>query len=77
MIKALVAREPRPLVFVLTNHVTKPYREQAARLGADAFYDKHHEIIELLRSLTSLATAPHGAVGGRAGAGDAPEPPEQ
>ena len=56
VVKALAANESRPLIFVLTNHATKPYREYAARLGADAFYDKHNEIIALLRSLTSLAT---------------------
>jgi DNA-binding NarL/FixJ family response regulator len=56
VIKALAARRPRPLVFVLTNHATKPYREHAARLGADAFYDQHSEIIALLQALTSLAT---------------------
>jgi DNA-binding NarL/FixJ family response regulator len=57
VLRALAANESRPLVFMLTNHATKPYREQAARLGADAFYDKHNEIIALLRSLTSLAIA--------------------
>jgi len=58
VVKAIAATEPRPLVFVLTNHATKPYHEHAARLGADAFYDKHDDIIALLRSLTSLATGP-------------------
>jgi len=57
VVKAMAAKEPRPLVFVLTNHATRAYREHAARLGADAFYDKHHDIIALVRSLTSLATA--------------------
>ena len=57
VVKAMALTEPRPLVFVLTNHATRRYREHAARLGADAFYDKQNEIIALLRSLTSLATA--------------------
>ena len=56
VVKAMAAAEPRPLVFVLTNHATQPYRDHAARLGADAFYDRHNEVIALLRSLTSLAT---------------------
>lgn len=58
VLKALAATEWRPLMFVLTNHATKPYREHAARLGADAFYDKHSDIVALLRSLTSLAVDP-------------------
>ena len=74
VIKALVVEKSRPLVFVLTNHVTKPYRDQAARLGADAFYDKHHEILALLGALTSLATA--SPIASRPGESDPPESPE-
>jgi len=57
VVKAMATKEPRPLVFMLTNHATKAYRDHAARLGADAFFDKHHEIIALVGSLTALATA--------------------
>src|SRR4030095_8129080 len=70
VIKTLAVEKSRPLVFVLTNHVPKPYREQAARLGADAFYDKHHEMIALLRALTSLADA--SPIASRPGQSDAP-----
>jgi DNA-binding NarL/FixJ family response regulator len=78
VVKAMAVTEPRPLVFVLTNHATKPYRDRAAHLGADAFYDKHNEIIALLRSLTSLANdSPHASGPGPAEVNGPQQPPER
>jgi DNA-binding NarL/FixJ family response regulator len=57
VLRALSARqgESRPVVMVLSNFVTQRYRDEARRLGADYFFDKSREIVELLNTLLLLA----------------------
>ena len=45
----------RPVVLVLSNFVTQPYRDEAKRLGADGFFDKSREIVALLEVIVSMA----------------------
>ena len=45
----------RPLVMMLSNFATQTYRDKAQKLGADLFFDKHDEIIDLVRALTAIA----------------------
>ncbi len=45
---------PTTLV-VLSNFATERYRAEAARLGADYFFDKNGEILDLLKTLTAIA----------------------
>jgi len=40
---------------VLSNFATERYRAEAARLGADYFFDKNGEILDLLKTLTAIA----------------------
>jgi len=46
----------RPLVMMLSNFATQNYRDKARKLGADLFFDKHDEIIDLVRALTAMAS---------------------
>jgi DNA-binding NarL/FixJ family response regulator len=57
VLKALrnMADDARPLRIVLSNFATERYRAEAARLGADHFFDKNGEILELLKTLTEIA----------------------
>jgi DNA-binding NarL/FixJ family response regulator len=47
--------DARPWRIVLSNFATTRYRAEAARLGADYFFDKNGEILELLKTLTEIA----------------------
>jgi DNA-binding NarL/FixJ family response regulator len=57
VLKALnnFAEDARPWRIVLSNFATDRYRAEAARLGADYFFDKNGEILELLKTLTVIA----------------------
>ena len=57
VLRALSARqgETRPVVMVLSNFVLQRYRDEAQRLGADYFFDKSGEIVELLKTVLLLA----------------------
>ena len=48
-------RESRPLCIMLSNFASDRYRTEAAKLGADYFFDKSGEILELLKTLTAMA----------------------
>jgi len=50
----LATSVPTTLV-VLSNFATERYRAEAARLGADYFFDKNGEILDLLKTLTAIA----------------------
>lgn len=47
--------ETRPVRIVLSNFASERYRAEAARLGADYFFDKNGEILDLLKTLTAIA----------------------
>jgi len=57
LLRALVERRAtyRPFIFVLSNFATRRYRDEALRLGADYFFDKNGEILELLKAVISCA----------------------
>lgn len=55
VLKALPATESRPVCIVLSNFATPRYRAEAERLGANYFFDKNGEILDLLKQLTALA----------------------
>jgi DNA-binding NarL/FixJ family response regulator len=57
VLKALSNQAPdaRPVRIVLSNFATARYRAEAERLGANYFFDKNGEILELLKKLTVLA----------------------
>ena len=57
VLKALGKADPdaRPTRIVLSNFATERYRAEAARLGADYFFDKNGEILDLLKTLTAIA----------------------
>jgi DNA-binding NarL/FixJ family response regulator len=57
VLKALgkTADDARPWRIVLSNFATDRYRVEAARLGADYFFDKNGQILELLKTLTVIA----------------------
>ena len=50
----LATSVPTTLI-VLSNFATERYRAEAARLGADYFFDKNGEILDLLKTLTAIA----------------------
>ena len=52
--------EARPLRIVLSNFASDRYRTEAARLGADYYFDKNGEILDLLKTLTNIAEG-HGS----------------
>jgi DNA-binding NarL/FixJ family response regulator len=45
----------RPVVIMLSNYATQRYRDEARRLGADYFFDKNGEIIDMVRTTVSIA----------------------
>jgi hypothetical protein len=49
--------DARPTRIVLSNFATDRYRAEAARMGADYFFDKNGEILDLLKTLTAIADA--------------------
>jgi DNA-binding NarL/FixJ family response regulator len=50
-----------PIAVVLTNHTTPAYREAAARLGVEHFFDKSTDISAMCRLVKELADARRGA----------------
>jgi DNA-binding NarL/FixJ family response regulator len=52
---AAAAAEARPTRIVLSIFANQRYRAVAARLGADYFFDKSGEILDLLKTLTAIA----------------------
>jgi DNA-binding NarL/FixJ family response regulator len=50
-------RRKRPVFMVLTNLTLAPYRRRAARMGADFFFDKHSQILDMLRTIVRLSRA--------------------
>ena len=55
VVDAVRRRAAHQKVVVLSNFATPRYRDEAARLGADLFFDKSSEILVLLRTLSDLA----------------------
>lgn len=55
VLKRVQEREPRPVVFVCTNHDIPGYRRRAFDLGADYFLDKSRDLPELPVMLQRLA----------------------
>ncbi len=55
VLKRLLEREERPIVFVCTNHDIPGYRRRAFDLGADYFLDKSRDLPELPMMLLRLA----------------------
>jgi DNA-binding NarL/FixJ family response regulator len=56
VVRALSAQgESRPAVMVLSNFATQRYRDEAQRLGADRFFDKNGEIVELVKTIIAMA----------------------
>jgi DNA-binding NarL/FixJ family response regulator len=55
VLERLQEREPRPVVFVCTNHDIPGYRRRAFDLGADCFLDKSRDLPELPVMLQRLA----------------------
>ena len=59
VLRGLATQGPRrPLVMMLSNFATQNYRDEALKLGADLFFDKHDEIIDLVRTITAMARRP-------------------
>ena len=52
-------RVERPVVVILSNYASDPFRERAFRLNADYFFDKSHEIVRMLRVLSDIAVSRH------------------
>ncbi len=63
VLKRLQEREPRPVVFVCTNHDIPGYRRRAFDLGADYFLDKARDLPELPMMLTRLTRGERVATG--------------
>jgi two-component system response regulator (stage 0 sporulation protein A) len=57
VLNAMIDRESRPVMFVLSNHATSPYRDRASLLGADGYFAKDQDITALLTSVAALADA--------------------
>jgi DNA-binding NarL/FixJ family response regulator len=55
-----VPKSQRPVVIVLTNFSLPRYRTEASRLGADHFFDKNGEIVDLLRTIRAIAASGQG-----------------
>jgi DNA-binding NarL/FixJ family response regulator len=53
VLPAIKAREPAPLVIVLTGHPTEHHRRTSLALGADYFFDKSHDFGRVLELLAS------------------------
>jgi DNA-binding NarL/FixJ family response regulator len=54
---AAMRSEAHPVVVVLSSFATQRYREEATRLGADYFFDKNGEILQLLKAVAAIAAA--------------------
>jgi len=48
-------RDTRPVCIMLSNFASERYRLEAEKLGADYFFDKNGEILELLKTLAAIA----------------------
>lgn len=57
VLRAIAAQqgEVHPVVIVLSNYSSQRYRDEAQRLGAECFFDKNGEIVELLKTLVAMA----------------------
>jgi two-component system chemotaxis response regulator CheB len=58
-----VPKAQRPIVIVLTNFSLPRYRTEASRLGADHFFDKNGEIVDLLKTIRAIAVSARGDSG--------------
>ena len=58
LIRRLKAMPDSPIVIVLTNYATSPYRNRSLQAGADYFLDKSSDPAELLRILYLMTGAP-------------------
>jgi DNA-binding NarL/FixJ family response regulator len=57
LVRRLKSMEQGPVVIVLTNYASPPYRTRALLAGADYFLDKSVDQTELVRILQSMSTA--------------------
>ena len=48
---------------MLSNHATQRNRDEAHKLGAEFFFDKPDEIIELVKAITTMASNVQGRRG--------------
>ncbi len=58
LVRQLKAMAGMPIVIVLTNYSSPPYRQRSMEAGADYFLDKSTDQDELLRILYLLTGAP-------------------
>jgi DNA-binding NarL/FixJ family response regulator len=58
LIRRLKAAAQGPVIIVLTNYATPPYRNRSLQAGADFFLDKSSDPDELLRILYLMTSAP-------------------
>jgi len=58
LVRQLKAGSTMPIVIVLTNYSSPPYRSRSLEAGADCFLDKSTDQDELLRILYLLTGAP-------------------
>jgi len=58
LVRQLKAGSTMPIVIVLTNYSSPPYRSRSLEAGADYFLDKSTDQDELLRILYLLTSAP-------------------
>jgi|ERR1043165_243979 DNA-binding NarL/FixJ family response regulator len=54
LLKKIKKENPAPLVIMVTNHASPPYRKQCKQEGADYFFDKAIEINEVKRIIRDL-----------------------
>lgn len=57
VLEALQAAPSRPLVAIFTNDATAHHRREAARLGAEYFFDKSTEFESVLTLIDELASS--------------------
>ena len=59
LLKQLRARavQPRPRIYILTNHASPEYRKLGALFGADDFFDKSAELPLLCETLAGLSVS--------------------
>jgi DNA-binding NarL/FixJ family response regulator len=58
LIRRVKSMPRMPVVIVLTNYSSSPYRDRSLRAGADYFLDKSTDQSKLLRILYTLTGAP-------------------
>jgi DNA-binding NarL/FixJ family response regulator len=64
VVEACSVRRPGQKVVVLTNYATNDIRERCVRLGADAVFDKSHELDALFEFCLTLGPRDNGEPGG-------------